>query len=91
MSSPAATPLQVDTRAAQAERVADWLDIHPQSTGKEIDAACDAGSVTKLLSEMPGLGYGIAKGWRYEPCAAGSRRRSRPGSGLGQAEGSGSC
>jgi hypothetical protein len=42
---------------------------------KEIDAVCDTGCISKVLSDMPGLGYGIGKGWRDVTCAAGSRRR----------------
>lgn len=66
---------QSDTRPAQAVRVADYLVQHPRSPLKEIDAVCDTGCISKVLSDMPGLGYGIAKGWRNVTCAAGSRTR----------------
>ena len=64
-----------DSRAAQAQRVADYLERHPASTQKEIDAACDAGSVSKVLSDMPrhefpGMGYGLSLGWRTVPTRA---------------------
>ena len=35
------------TRPDQAARVADFLELHPYSTLKEIDAACDTGSGIK--------------------------------------------
>ena len=66
---------QADIRPAQAARVADYLEQYPASTQKEIDAACDTGCISKVLSDMPGLGYGFSKGWRGEPCAGGSRTR----------------
>lgn len=70
-----------DSRPDQAARVADYLEKHPASTLKEIDAACDTGSVSKVLSTMSrsvpkgGLGYGITKGRRYVLCAGGTHRR----------------
>lgn len=64
-----------DTRPAQALRVADYLDQHPASTQKEIDAVCDTGCISKVLSDMPDLGYGVSKGWREVICAAGNRTR----------------
>lgn len=64
-----------DTRPAQAERVADFLELNPDRTVKEIDAACDAGSVSKVLSDMPGMGYGLRKNWRRVTCASGNRTR----------------
>ncbi len=69
-----------DTRPEQAVRVANFLDLHPGATAKEIDTACDVGCITKVLSDMPrldlpGMGYGLFKGWRKEPCAGGSRTR----------------
>jgi hypothetical protein len=68
-------PLQ-DNRPAQAARVADYLEQHPASTAKEIDAACDTGCVSKVLSDMPradlpGMGYGLLRGWREVLCASG--------------------
>lgn len=70
-----------DTRPEQAVRVANFLDLHPGATAKEIDAACDVGCITKVLSDMPrldlpGMGYGLSKGWRKEPCAGGSHTRN---------------
>lgn len=73
---PPLAKLPTDDRAGQAARVADYLEQHPASTGKEIDAACDTGSVTKVVSVMVDqLGYGIKKGYRHEPCAGGLRTR----------------
>lgn len=74
MSKKHGKPL-ADGRPAQAARVADFLDAHPASTAKEIDAECDTGCITKVLSDMPGLGYRIARAWRYVLCAAGRHRR----------------
>ena len=69
-----------DNRPDQAARVADFLEKHPASTQKEIDAACDTGCISKVLSDMVrtdlyGMGYGLAYGWRYVPCASGTRAR----------------
>jgi len=64
-----------DSRADQATRVADYLELHPDRTGREIDQACDLGSPTKVLSEMRSLGYGLGKAWRTVPCAGGKRSR----------------
>ena len=73
---PPTTKPPTDDRAGQAARVADYLERHPDSTAKEIDAACDAGCVSKVLSAMvKQLGYGIKKGRRHEPCAGGLRTR----------------
>lgn len=71
---------QIDNRAAQAARVADFLERHPHATQKEIDAVCDTGCISKVLSDMPrcdlyGMGYGLAYGWRTVHCANGSRTR----------------
>ena len=60
--------LAADNRPAQARRVADFLEQCPGGTAKEIDAFADTGCITKVLSDMPGLGYGIAKAWRTVPC-----------------------
>ena len=66
----------VDTHEAQAERVADHLTQHPDATGAELAAACDLGCVSKVLSAMAReLGYGIRRGWRWVPCASGTKRR----------------
>ncbi len=83
MTEPASQPEpypQPDDRPAQAARVADFLEAHPFSTQKEIDAACDTGCISKVLSDMPrpqllGMGYALAYGWRDVLCAAGSRKR----------------
>lgn len=69
-----------DTRPEQAARVADFLEEHPASTQKEIDAVCDTGCISKVLSDMPrsdlyGMGYGISRGWREVPCADGRHTR----------------
>jgi hypothetical protein len=71
-------PLATDTREAQAQRVADYLDTHPASTAKEIDAACDTGCISKVLSDMcdpERLAYGIKKGRRKVQCANASATR----------------
>ena len=71
-------PPLTDTRTAQADRAADFLELHPQgATLAEIDAAADLGSPTKVLSAMRReLGFGIAHGPdRWVMCARGGRRR----------------
>ena len=48
------------------------MEMHPQGvTLIELDAACDLGSRTKVISDMTRhLGYGIARGPdRWVPCA----------------------
>ena len=69
----------VDTREAQCARVADFLEARPGgATRRELDAVCDAGCMTKVLSDMPRLGYVMRKGWGRERCADGSlSRRAR--------------
>lgn len=67
-------PALIDTREAQAERAADYMERHPEgATLAEIDAAADLGSPTKVLSAMRReLGYGIARGpGRWVHCARG--------------------
>jgi hypothetical protein len=71
----ATTRPDADNRPAQARRVADYLEKHPDSTAKEIDAIADTGCITKVLSDMPGLGYGMSKAWRVVPCDHGHRTR----------------
>lgn len=71
-------PVTVDTREAQCARVADFLEARPSgATRRELDAACDAGCMTKVLSDMPRMGYTLHKGWGRERCAAGALTRSR--------------
>lgn len=57
---------EADNRPAQAARVADYLEANPHSTQKEIDAACDTGCISKVLSDMPrdelpGMGYRLRR------------------------------
>jgi hypothetical protein len=47
----------LDSRAAQIERVAAYLERHPGATHREIERACDTGSITKVLSVMRSLGF----------------------------------
>ena len=69
-------PPASDTRASQAARVADYLESKPASTQKEIDAVCDTGCISKVLSAMESeMNYGIAKGWRDVVCARGTHTR----------------
>jgi hypothetical protein len=67
---------QIDTRPAQMERTAHDREHHPDSTAKEGDAARDTGCITKVLSDMRLMGYGIRKGWRNVPCDHGNRTRN---------------
>jgi hypothetical protein len=64
-----------DNRHAQTRRVAEFLEQHPESTSKEIDAHADTGCITKVLSDMPVLGYGISKAWCIVPCDHGNHFR----------------
>ena len=75
MASDTTTRRQTDTRPAQASRVAEYLEQNPGSTQKEIDAACDTGCISKVLSDMPRMGYGIHKDRRFVPCVGGDVTR----------------
>ena len=67
---------RTDTRPAQAERVAAFLEQHPASTAKEIDAVCDTGCISKVLSAMvKQFRYGIQKSHREVRCVGGLRTR----------------
>lgn len=68
-----------DPRPAQAKRAADYMERHPEGcTLAELDAACDLGSPSKVLSDMAGrLGYGTRRGWRLVPCLFGKAPRRR--------------
>lgn len=61
-------PPRFDNRPDQAQRVALFLESRPRATAKEIDAACDTGCITKVLSEMPRMGYGLARDWLNVNC-----------------------
>lgn len=66
----------VDTREAQCARVADYLETRPRgATRRELDEACDAGCMTKVLSDMPRLGYVLRKERGHELCADGAKLR----------------
>ena len=67
---------QADTRPAQADRVAAFLEQHPASTAKEIDAVCDTGCISKVLSAMvKQFRYDIEKSHCDVPCVGGQRTR----------------
>lgn len=71
-------PLRSDTHEAQAERVADFLEVQPAAyfSAAELATACDLGCASKVLSAMVReLGYGLRKDWRRLQCAFGSRTR----------------
>ena len=61
-------PICGTRRIQEAKRVADFLERAPGSSQKEIDAACNTGCISKVLSDMPCMGYGLARGWREVPC-----------------------
>ena len=53
------------------------IQLEPSYSSSAEDAV-DPGSVTKTLSDMArpgGLGYGIGKNWRREPCDQGHHTR----------------
>jgi hypothetical protein len=70
-------PIKHDNRKKQIERVADYLEQHPASTQKEIDAICDTGCISKVLSVMPRMGYGLRREWRTTVSKQGLARRLR--------------
>lgn len=55
------TQLPLDTRLHQASRAADFMALHPDGvTARQLNEACDVGSVTKLISVMrKEMGYSI--------------------------------
>lgn len=63
-----ASVLKPDTRAAQMERVASFLERNPGATLKLIESACDTGSVTKVVSVMRASGYRIKSQRIEQPC-----------------------
>jgi hypothetical protein len=72
--------LPIDDRVGQAFRVAKFMELNPKGvTIPQIQAACDPGSATKLLSVMrKEFGYVITKKLNYEICLGGTKRRERP-------------
>ncbi len=68
---------KLDSRPNQAIRVADYMEQHPACTAKEINSVCDAGCISKVLSDMPRMGYGTETGWRYSVTKHGYQRRER--------------
>lgn len=66
----------LDTHPEQAKRVADYLEAHPASSAKKIDAACDTGCITKVLSAMrKELGYRLSHSTDLALCANGAKSR----------------
>lgn len=76
-TQPISVPL--DGHEAQASRVADFLEPLPEgATAPEINATCDTGCVSKVISVMRNdLGYVIKRDWRVVLCAGGTKRRKR--------------
>lgn len=67
-----------DDRPGQILRVADYMEQHPEGvTIPQIEAACDPGSVTKLLSVMRKTGYIFKKIRSTEICQNGTKQRNR--------------
>jgi hypothetical protein len=57
------------TRVMQIAGVADYLEKHHTSTAKKIDATCDTGCISKVLSAMKNeLSYGLKPGWQLVRC-----------------------
>jgi hypothetical protein len=67
--------LPKDSRAAQIKRVASFLASTPGASLKDIDAACDTGSATKVLSEMRRRGYLLRREMRPVICDSGTHAR----------------
>lgn len=68
-----------DSRAAQIERVTAFLERTPGATLRQIEAACDTGSVTKVLSVMRRLGFVFRREWHrgIHPNGCVTRRLAR--------------
>jgi hypothetical protein len=67
----------LDSRAAQIERVAAYLERHPGATLRQIEGACDTGSITKVLSVMRSreVGYVLRCERHPVPCNRGRNVR----------------
>jgi hypothetical protein len=67
-----------DTRAAQIERVARYLERNPGATLRQISVACDTGSATKVISVMrkPESGFVIKRELRPVRCNKGRNARN---------------
>lgn len=70
-------PLLPDSRGAQIERVALFLERNPGATLTQIERACDTGSVTKVISVMqrPEVGFVLRREWRLIQCNKGRNTR----------------
>jgi hypothetical protein len=69
-------PLPIDTRDAQCERAAGYMEAHPGCTLRELDRAADLGSASKVVSEMVKRGYRIRR--ERDRIATRDRKHSRP-------------
>ncbi len=71
--------LPMDDRPGQILRVADFMEQHPEGvTIPQIDAACDTGSTTKLVSDMrKKMGYLIRAERIKVPCVNDTKLRPR--------------
>lgn len=69
--------LPPDTRADQIDRVAAYLEQNPGATLRDIEAACDTGSATKVLSVMrhPAAGFVLRREVHRVACNDGRSTR----------------
>jgi hypothetical protein len=56
-------------------RVAAFLKSNPGATLRQIEDACDIGSVTKVISEMKRHGFGLRRELRPVICNGGTNAR----------------
>jgi len=56
-------------------RVAAFLESNPGTTLRQIEDACDTGSVTKVISEMKRHGFGLRRELRPVTCNGGANAR----------------
>lgn len=68
--------LPLDNRTGQIKRTVASMLAHPEGVSVvQLKAETDAGSVTKVLSEMRRIGFGIRKQLRHETCLGGTKQR----------------
>jgi hypothetical protein len=67
--------LQLDDRAGQCARAANYIETHPGCSLVELAIGADLGSATKVVSEMPRFGYRLRKVRDSIPCVDGTRTR----------------
>lgn len=76
VSIPASAHLPFDTREAQCQRAADYMEAHPGCTLRNLAIGADLGSASKVVSEMcRTFGYQVRRESVRIPCEDGEHSR----------------